>query len=116
MWSCPYTTNYCGKNQVLIANEKLKVLKPIRNYSEWFKNGQSCRYKIVFPVKATTSDKIAVHVKNLNKTKLLVVDTARYKSKKYTEHELFEGEVFMLEYPNILFAVFLTTSRKAGDF
>ena len=70
----------------------------------------------MFPREASTTDKIAVHVKNLEQARLFVVDTVRYKSKKFSEHELVQGDVFMLEYPHILFTVFITTGSEPGDF
>ncbi len=90
MWSCPHTPLYCGKNEMHVApvNGELGSITLLSNYRYWFKGGESCKYKIVFPSEATPYDKIAVRVTKLENTQLLTVDTAMYKSEKFKESEL----------------------------
>jgi hypothetical protein len=120
MWSCPHTPLYCGRNEMHVApiTGKINSIKPQSNYLDWFKAGESCKYKIVFPSDAGRYDKIAVKVNELSNTRLMTVDTDMYKSYKFKENEFSKGDIFTFEYPNILFAVFLTnnTNELPGDF
>ena len=97
-WSCPHTPRYCGK-VLQVAGTKMATIKPKGAYQNWFRQGESCKFKIVFPKKAGKNDKIAIQVKQLTNSRLLTVDTARYKSRDFKEQELQQGEILTIEYP-----------------
>jgi len=59
-WTCPHTPVYCGEKEMRVAATYLKTIQPQQDYENWFKNGESCKFKITFPSWASQYDKIAV--------------------------------------------------------
>ena len=82
------------------------------------KNGEICKYKVVFPRKAGHDDTIIVKPDKLHQITMSTVDTYRYRSDNYTETILTPGESVTLKHPNVLFVMLMSdvTNSEAADF
>jgi hypothetical protein len=94
------------------------VVKPRRDYWSFLKNGEICKYKVVFPSEAQVDDEIVVKASKLTRIKMTAVDTYRYKSTNFTETILHPGQNLTVKHPNVLFIVLLSDiiSGESGDF
>ena len=55
-FACPHTPAYCGRDDVLEAGLKAQKRGPKGFFSNFLKEGASCRFEIVFPVNAGKYD------------------------------------------------------------
>jgi len=90
-------------------------MKDIRVF---LKGGAACRYKIVFPKEAMEDDKITINMDKLERVNTFAVDTPKWSSEKFNEHQPQQGETLEIKYPNSLFITFLSQldKRVSGDF